>query len=768
MPSSDKARILLDSSSSSRGGGQPAAAGGAAHGASGGGDEDQNAKKVPMRTIMSNTIDAKQDMNLVHSSTSTSGGDAVPDSGPARRLVLDVTKINHHSTCVGDRSNVAMSYLSLPSTKDKQKLVKAKGDNQQLLVHVGQQHTSGDEKNVADYGDGIVPPLHSTNRCDHYGESDSDDEPQQDGREQDTTPHAHAVFPLHKQDCAIETTSHKLFKSVTNCSWTDKAKKGTTSGPSCERETDTRRIEITPALLDKSIKKQSGRTEGQSSENGIEKRKKRKLYGTDNGDGDQPAADLKFVSSTFKSDISSNVNSAVGINSGRRGDPRMHKAVSIRLTNPSLTLLEALIEGGFKFPHHDFLSSSGKSDRDILDEDGVQLCQRKNQLSRRLRLIRKKTKGQYQGSESTNFLDKTNYDALHQHNFHSNTTSMITNPVVQHTSKMNTDIILDAPTKGMEQLQQQQYLSGIFPLVTLSNSSPFTRSSSSAGFAYPSQQQFVANAPNTTNTNLIDLIQKNQLLQSNTKEVLLNLMRNQGTNNGTTNLLEVLGSILPVNEQIFRGPNSALMSTPYEFLNNTEKKAALQHCFNQSAIMDRTDNTNMSKNRDILTSTSETFDNIHNRDRGCLTDAIVANTDEKLCHIMPQTNQAPFGTPYKMNNNISSDYSYPSLGFFKPVGENDVRFISSKLGGNQSELQGMTQNHFIKSSDDKVANCIVGQLAFEEKLTLAVELFMKLRKGLIMECLQNAGLIQDEVITNNEFLIQLFEEKLLAFHNPNI
>jgi len=72
---------------------------------------------------------------------------------------------------------------------------------------------------------------------------------------------------------------------------------------------------------------------------------------------------------------------------GRRGDPRMHRAVAARLENPDLTLLDALILGGFSFPNG---VVSMLSDRGVTDCDGVLLCQRKNQLSRRLRLARKR------------------------------------------------------------------------------------------------------------------------------------------------------------------------------------------------------------------------------------------------------------------------------------------------------------------------------------------------------------------------------------------
>lgn len=82
-------------------------------------------------------------------------------------------------------------------------------------------------------------------------------------------------------------------------------------------------------------------------------------------------------------------NPAGSVNLGRRGDPRMHKAVAERLANPSMSLLEALIAGGFKFPDLENGTSS-KSDRHTYDTDNILLCQRKNQLSRRLRLARKR------------------------------------------------------------------------------------------------------------------------------------------------------------------------------------------------------------------------------------------------------------------------------------------------------------------------------------------------------------------------------------------
>lgn len=66
---------------------------------------------------------------------------------------------------------------------------------------------------------------------------------------------------------------------------------------------------------------------------------------------------------------------------GRKGDPRMHQAVACRLADESLSLTEALIRGGFDYP-------TGTVDTTQLDSEGITLAQRKNQLSRRLRMER--------------------------------------------------------------------------------------------------------------------------------------------------------------------------------------------------------------------------------------------------------------------------------------------------------------------------------------------------------------------------------------------
>ncbi|GKY98645.1 hypothetical protein MPSEU_000821100 [Mayamaea pseudoterrestris] len=70
-----------------------------------------------------------------------------------------------------------------------------------------------------------------------------------------------------------------------------------------------------------------------------------------------------------------------GPKTGRKGDARMHRAVAARLADGAISLFEALQIGGFGYSVDD--------DANALDQEGVTLGQRKNQLSRRLRQARK-------------------------------------------------------------------------------------------------------------------------------------------------------------------------------------------------------------------------------------------------------------------------------------------------------------------------------------------------------------------------------------------
>ncbi|KAL9178260.1 hypothetical protein ACHAXT_001804 [Thalassiosira profunda] len=74
---------------------------------------------------------------------------------------------------------------------------------------------------------------------------------------------------------------------------------------------------------------------------------------------------------------------------GRHGDPRMNLAVETKIANPSMTHADALIAAGYVFPD---VNGPGKklAAGAVVDADGVSLYQRRNQLIRRLRLVRKK------------------------------------------------------------------------------------------------------------------------------------------------------------------------------------------------------------------------------------------------------------------------------------------------------------------------------------------------------------------------------------------
>jgi len=65
---------------------------------------------------------------------------------------------------------------------------------------------------------------------------------------------------------------------------------------------------------------------------------------------------------------------------GTRGDPRMNRAVEVKMANPGMPLAVALQNGGFSYP----ADANGAA----MDDENVTLAQRKNQLSRRLRRAR--------------------------------------------------------------------------------------------------------------------------------------------------------------------------------------------------------------------------------------------------------------------------------------------------------------------------------------------------------------------------------------------
>jgi len=68
---------------------------------------------------------------------------------------------------------------------------------------------------------------------------------------------------------------------------------------------------------------------------------------------------------------------------GRESDPRMTKAVEIRFSDRKVSPLDALRAGGFVF-------REDPSKNDMVDEDGITLAQRKNNLCRRIRRLRER------------------------------------------------------------------------------------------------------------------------------------------------------------------------------------------------------------------------------------------------------------------------------------------------------------------------------------------------------------------------------------------
>ena len=66
----------------------------------------------------------------------------------------------------------------------------------------------------------------------------------------------------------------------------------------------------------------------------------------------------------------------------------MNRAVQAKLDNPNLSLVIALMKGGFVF--NDMANSPEVSLSDVRDTDNITVYQRRNQLLRRLRKIKEK------------------------------------------------------------------------------------------------------------------------------------------------------------------------------------------------------------------------------------------------------------------------------------------------------------------------------------------------------------------------------------------
>ena len=75
---------------------------------------------------------------------------------------------------------------------------------------------------------------------------------------------------------------------------------------------------------------------------------------------------------------------------GRAGDARMTKAVQVKLDNPEMSLVDALIAAGFVFP--ELNETEAKMRSNVKDTNGVTVYQRRNQLMRRLRQFKEREK----------------------------------------------------------------------------------------------------------------------------------------------------------------------------------------------------------------------------------------------------------------------------------------------------------------------------------------------------------------------------------------
>lgn len=73
---------------------------------------------------------------------------------------------------------------------------------------------------------------------------------------------------------------------------------------------------------------------------------------------------------------------------GRRSDPRMHRALMMTVQDENLSRLDALLAAGFVFPGKTLSEIKASNARTLKDSEGVTLKQRRDQLNRRLREVK--------------------------------------------------------------------------------------------------------------------------------------------------------------------------------------------------------------------------------------------------------------------------------------------------------------------------------------------------------------------------------------------
>ena len=110
-----------------------------------------------------------------------------------------------------------------------------------------------------------------------------------------------------------------------------------------------------------------------------------------NGAHDDSTCNTGPMTKRVKTNVPSGTDSSGAAGSGRltgrgagrgRPDRRMKRALELKLANPNMSLLDALVGGGFVF--------NDEQGGEVVDTDGVRLAQRKNNLLRRIRLEKEK------------------------------------------------------------------------------------------------------------------------------------------------------------------------------------------------------------------------------------------------------------------------------------------------------------------------------------------------------------------------------------------
>lgn len=499
-----------------------------------------------------------------------------------------------------------------------------------------------------------------------------------------------------------------------------------------------------------------------------------------------------------------------GRNLGRGGDARMHQAVAARLADPSMTLMEALVKGGFRFPTNSTDDHSGGSSppKIKLDEDGVQLNQRKNQLTRRLRVIRKKE--EKTGDLGAN-ISSVEIHRQHHQRIGDSTTDTIATANVSYLARHDRpppEEKYNGANKFLDQRLSTLTGSSILPSVPSRNvntlqqiakNGPTTRTL--IGTRNHNHRVHSSTAANSMAESLLnqDILQntdyrQNPFVFSSAAEVTQRRKRSVEEMSGTKNLADIFIAVgkkshqqnqqqqqqqqllfqdVIRNDHHIPGGSRGLLPTNHFFTSNSSAHASSSMIQSAAPPPAAVQDANV---KHLLGSLGLRISGDDSRNSG----ATLSNGEAQILDLLNLRQQVRIGQQSKDIQEPRVNVLHPSQLLSHPssqglgtnsMGGNRLMFDAAGATGYPGRNSSSSRRAGIPVLDTTIApnvgatNALVRVLlsSCEGQLSLAVDIYAQQRRGLILNCLKAAG-FADNMLTSSpeviDALIRAFEMKI--------